>query len=324
MRKAAALPSLLMALALVAATAFSPAAGHASENTAGGSIFSDAALALGTPTGPRVCGLRDGGCSRDYQYGSVLWTPAAGVVAVRGAVRTSWWEEGAESGSLGYPVHAQECREGTCWQRFERGTISRTQTGDVSAQKSIDDPADIAVVVNKQRPLSPLSYAPDDLVSVDGQQLREAAASAFVQLQDAAASDAVALTAISGYRSYESQAQLYAGYTNHYGQAAADTISARPGHSEHQTGLAVDIAGADGVCSFQACFGDTAAGEWAAENAHRFGFILRYPEGASASSGYAFEPWHLRYVGTTVAQSMQKHSSLTLEEYLGLPPAGDY
>ncbi|MFB9797984.1 D-alanyl-D-alanine carboxypeptidase family protein [Arthrobacter citreus] len=325
-RKSAVLPSLLMALVLMAGSASFPAAGHASDDAAGGSAFSEAAVTLGAPTGPRTCGLRDGGCSRDYQYGSVLWSPAVGAAAipVRGAVRTAWRAEGAESGSLGYPVQAQVCQEGNCTQRFERGTIIRAKTGGASVQRSIDDSADTVVVVNKQRPLSPVSYAPDDLVNVDGQQLRETAASAFLQLRDAAASDAVGLTALSGYRSYESQARLYDGYTTQYGQAVADTVSARPGHSEHQTGLAVDIAAPDGACSLQACFGDTAAGDWAAENAHRFGFIIRYPDGASASTGYAFEPWHLRYVGPDVAQSMHDHSSATLEDYLGLPPAADY
>lgn len=288
------------------------------------SQFGGSSSGLGEPVGSETCGLRDGGCSRDFQYGSMVWLPDTGGIAVRGAVRTAWREEGAESGPLGYPIQAQECREGTCTQEFERGSIIRARTGAVSVLRSIDYPAEAAVVVNKQRPLSPLSYAPDDLVSVDGQQLRETAASAFLMLRDAAASDGVAMTVLSGYRSYESQAGLYSGYTYQYGQSAADTISARPGHSEHQTGLAVDIGDPAGMCALHACFRETAAGDWAAENAHRFGFIIRYPKDASAATGYAYEPWHLRYVGVELAQSMHDHGSATLEEYLGLPPAGDY
>ena len=222
------------------------------------------------------------------------------------------------------PAVAQGRKETACNEMLERNTATREGSTDTSVRLDIDDPASTAVVVNKQRPLAPVSYVPGDLVGVDGQLLREAAASSFALLKEAAASEGVELAAVSGYRSYESQAQLYAGYSARYGQAAADTISARPGHSEHQTGLAVDIAAPDGTCSLQACFEETAAGSWAAENAHRFGFIVRYPEDASSITGYAYEPWHLRFVGADLALSMHEHPSGTLEEHLGLPSAEHY
>ena len=322
-RGSIAVRSLLTALAIVAGSAVAAEAGYAEEDAAG-SALSDVSPVLGTPVGPRTCGLRDGGCTRDYRYGSMVWSQRTGAEPVSGAIRSAWREHGAESGALGYPVEARTCREGTCIQQFQRGTVTRSKSGDTTVRLDIDDPASTAVVVNKQRPLAPVSYVPGDLAGVDGQLLREAAASSFALLKEAAASEGVELAAVSGYRSYESQAQLYAGYSARYGQAAADTISARPGHSEHQTGLAVDIAAPDGTCSLQACFEDTAAGSWAAENAHRFGFIVRYPEDASSITGYAYEPWHLRFVGADLALSMHEHPSGTLEEHLGLPSAEHY
>ncbi|WAP52757.1 D-alanyl-D-alanine carboxypeptidase family protein [Arthrobacter sp. ATA002] len=315
--------SLLTALAIVAGSAAVAGTAHADDD-ASGNAFIDASTTLGAPVGSRTCGLRDGGCSRDHRYGSMVYSPRTGAEPVRGAIRSAWRDHGAEAGALGYPLDAQACREGTCTQQFERGTVTRSKAGEVTVRLDIDDPAGTAVVVNKQRPLDPVAYVPEDLVSVDGLQLRRAAAASFEMLREAAAGDGAALAAVSGYRSHESQAQLYAGYTGRYGQAAADTISARPGHSEHQTGLAVDIAAPDGACTLQGCFADTAAGTWAAENAYRFGFIIRYPDGASGTTGYAYEPWHLRFVGTDLARSMQKHQSATLEEHLGLPPAADY
>ncbi|MBP3034795.1 D-alanyl-D-alanine carboxypeptidase family protein [Arthrobacter sp. zg-ZUI100] len=254
----------------------------------------------------------------------MVWSPETGSQPVRGAIRTAWAAEGAESGGLGYPVAAQTCTDGNCTQTFERGAITRARTGETTVQRTIDNAADAAVVVNKQRPLNPVTYVPENLVNVEGQQLRSDAASALQQLKDAAAADGVAMRVMSGYRSYEKQAGLYNNYVAQYGQEVADTISARPGHSEHQTGLAVDIASPDGTCSLQACFKDTAAGQWAAANAHRFGFIIRYPEGASETTGYSYEPWHLRYVGTDIAGSIHSQGIATLEEYLGLPPASDY
>ncbi|MCC3267157.1 M15 family metallopeptidase [Arthrobacter gengyunqii] len=223
-----------------------------------------------------------------------------------------------------YPPDAEICSEGTCTPLFELRTPGPANTGDNAIQRDIDNPASIAVVVNKQRPLNPVVYVPADLVAVEGQYLRAEAAASYARFAEAAASDGVAVVAASGYRSHDSQAGLYAGYVAQYGQEIADSISARPGHSEHQTGLAVDIAVPDGSCSFQACFEETDAGRWAAENAHRFGFILRYPDGGSETTGYTYEPWHLRFVGPDIAEGMRTDSTATLEEYLGLAAAADY
>lgn len=283
-----------------------------------------ASSGIGSATGPETCGLRGGGCYRHYEYGSIHWSPETGAQPTWGAIRTAWAGASSENGALGYPTAPPACTGSACSQPFQRGTISwRVGTGATLAL-DIDDPAGTAVVVNKGRPLAPADYVPQNLESVNGQLLRPEAAAALRSLQAAAAEDGVEVTAISGYRSFADQAGLYAGYTAGYGTEQADAISARPGHSEHQTGLAVDVAAPDGLCTLQACFEATAAGAWAADNAHRFGFIVRYPAGAADITGYAYEPWHLRFVGEDMAAGMHAEGISTLEEYLALPAAPRY
>lgn len=92
-----------------------------------------------------------------------------------------------------------------------------------------------------------------------------------------------------------------------------------PGTSEHETGLAIDVAGADGSCAVADCFGDKPESKWLAEHAWRFGFIIRYPEGKKAITGYKYEPWHLRYVGVDIAAEMQERA-ITLEECFDMIP----
>jgi D-alanyl-D-alanine carboxypeptidase len=100
-------------------------------------------------------------------------------------------------------------------------------------------------------------------------------------------------------------------------------LAARPGYSEHQTGLAVDFA-ARGVSTLQVSFAKTKAGIWLAANAYRYGFVLRYPSGKTAITGYSFEPWHFRYVGVEVATAMHDQNIQTLEEFYALPAAPSY
>jgi len=197
---------------------------------------------------------------------------------------------------------------------------SKPQTFD-KAQYSLDDPVSIWVVVDKQRPLNPKAYAPDDLAPVGGgQYMRSTAASAFASMVAAAKTAGYSLTAESGYRSYGTQVSVYSNEVKNFGQTIADTESARPGYSEHQTGWAIDIATAGCI---EDCFGGTAAGKWALENAAKYGFTQRYPESKSAITGYRHEPWHYRYVGTELAQELVK-TGQTLEEFFGLPPAPNY
>ena len=188
---------------------------------------------------------------------------------------------------------------------------------------SLTDPNSPWVVVNKTRPLQPKTYAPTDLTSVgNGQQMHREAAEALQQLFAGAKQAGLTVTAASAYRSYNYQIQVYNSEVQTYGQAVADSESARPGTSEHQTGWAVDVAG--GGCSVEDCFGDTAEGKWVAAHASEYGFILRYPQGKEAVTGYRYEAWHIRYVGTDLAQEMKRQNSLTLEEFFGLPAAPNY
>ena len=193
---------------------------------------------------------------------------------------------------------------------------------ETKPQFSLDDPASIWVVVNKQHPL-PSTYVPSDLVAVGSQQMRRDAAAAVQKLIDAATVQSVALRAVSGYRSYVSQTSVYNNYVKTDGVAKADTYSARPGHSEHQTGLAVDLGASNGSCDLQICFADTAEGKWLAAHAYEYGLTIRYPADKTTVTGYQYEPWHLRYVGTDLAKKLHD-SGKTIEEYFDLPAAPSY
>lgn len=118
----------------------------------------------------------------------------------------------------------------------------------------------------------------------------------------------------SGYRSYESQEQLYNDYVARDGEEAANQYSATPGNSEHQTGLAFDVGSDTATDDFRSSFGDTDEGKWMEEHAHEYGFIIRYLEGKEDITGYQYEPWHLRYVGKDLAQKVHQ-KNVTLEEY---------
>lgn len=134
---------------------------------------------------------------------------------------------------------------------------------------------------------------------------------ALLSMQEAANSNGYDLTLLSGFRSYNTQYNLYNNYVKRYGKEKTDTFSARPGYSEHQTGLAFDIGKIDDN------FGDTPSGIWLANNCHLYGFIVRYPKDKQNITGYKYEPWHVRYLGVDIATSV-KESGLTLEEYLGI------
>ncbi|MCJ8505211.1 M15 family metallopeptidase [Kocuria flava] len=202
--------------------------------------------------------------------------------------------------------------------------------GATGVAADVDSAASTTVVVNKLRPLDPVDYVPADLRRVRAERLEVRAATAFDGLVRAAKRDGVNVVPISGYRSYAQQASLYDSYVRQYGQEVADTIAARPGHSEHQTGLAVDVGNASGVCALQDCFEGTPVGAWVADHAAEHGFVIRYPEGAEHVTGYAYEPWHLRYVGPGLAEELADRAAAegpvagTLEDYFGLPAAPDY
>ena len=196
--------------------------------------------------------------------------------------------------------------------------------------RSIDDPNSIWLVVNKTRPLNPENFEPGDLVDVPiphtwNPRLRQEAADAVITLFATASAEAgLTLASNSAYRSYDSQVSVYNQDVAANGQAFADTSTARPGTSEHQTGLAIDIGASSGNCSLSTCFGDTAEGQWLAANAWRFGFLLRYPADKTDITGYAFEPWHYRYIGADLSTEMHNTGVGTLEEFFGLPAAPNY
>lgn len=199
---------------------------------------------------------------------------------------------------------------------------------------SIDEAGSTWLVVNKRRPIPGASaYVPPDMVALpagipnpNGHRLRAEAAATLATMFDAArAETGKQLVAQSGFRSYVSQQFAYQYYIDTLGQAGADLTSARPGFSEHQTGLAMDILDTTSGCGLDdSCFASTAAGRWLAANAYRFGWILRYPQGQTATTGYEFEPWHYRYVGRELAADVRATGITTLEQYFDLPPAPSY
>ena len=181
------------------------------------------------------------------------------------------------------------------------------------------------VLVNKNYALDS-SYAPSDLVLpnvlVLGHEqnktlyLREEASQHLEQLFSAAEQEAgLIFLARSGYRSYETQVSLYQRYVDQNGQEAADRFSARAGHSEHQTGLAIDVTADSVNGQLTTEFGKTAEGIWLKDNAHRFGYIIRYLEGRESETGYQYEPWHIRYVGVEAATEIYQNNWI-LEQYL--------
>ena len=135
----------------------------------------------------------------------------------------------------------------------------------------------------------------------------------FNKMKSAASKEGVKLEVISGFRSYTKQTNTYNRYVSQDGKAKADTYSARPGHSEHQTGLAADIN------SLSQSWGDTKEGKWLNDNCSKYGFIIRYVKGKDNITGYMYEPWHIRYVGVELATKLYNNGSwITLEEYLGI------
>lgn len=181
----------------------------------------------------------------------------------------------------------------------------------------IDRPSSYQVVVNKVRPITPSTYQPSDLQKVPrynpyGRIVRKSVSSAVVHLGDAMkAAGKGTLVLQSGYRSFYSQKSILAAKVRAIGKTNALKLVAKPGYSEHQTGLAVDFA-ARGVSTLNVSFAKTKAGIWLAENAYRYGFIVRYPSGKTSITGYSYEPWHFRFVGIDLATAMHDQGISTL------------
>ena len=207
------------------------------------------------------------------------------------------------------------------------GSPSESQTASASpatARPSVESsPESLRCLVNKMRPFAQIDWEPNDLVDFEGQQLRAEAARAARAMMDAAKAEGVTLTVSSAYRSYAVQQQTYQHWVSVNGQRLADQLSARPGYSEHQTGLAIDFSSPEG-CRLEECYEDTRAGRWLAKNAPNYGFILRFPKGQQAITGYLFEPWHYRYLGKDLAAQYASSGAGTLEEFLGTGAAPNY
>lgn len=188
----------------------------------------------------------------------------------------------------------------------------------------VKNPTDQMVLVNKTHKL-PDGYIPPDLTIPDvpfpyegtyeKMHLRKVAASALENLFHAAQKDGIILYAQSGYRSFTRQTVVFEANVKSQGEKKASAVSAHPGTSEHQTGLAMDISSADIGYQLIQDFGETEEGKWVKDHCAEYGFIIRYPQGKDKITGYEYEPWHLRYVGKEAATYIQSHQ-ITLEKYI--------
>ena len=183
---------------------------------------------------------------------------------------------------------------------------------------TVDNPESISVLLNKNFAL-PDGYEPPDLLDIGWSRfMRSEAAGHFLQMREDMVSAGMRLNVITSYRTFAQQARRFNSAVVDYGRASAERQFARPGHSEHQSGLAVDFLHVSMPERMtHARFENSREYAWLQENAHRYGFILRYPRGYGDIHGFIFEPWHWRYVGVGIATRMYTDGITTLEEYYG-------
>lgn len=206
----------------------------------------------------------------------------------------------------------------------DRQTAAATNpvgTSSTTTNCGVSNPTSITIIINKKHCFASITWAPSDLVTIDGEMMRAEAAQHMQSMIDAASKAGVGFSVSSGYRSYDDQLTTYNYWVEVNGSPAeADKVSARPGYSEHQTGLAADLK--VDTCALE-CFGTTAQYQWLVAHAAEYGFIQRYPEGLSSITGYEAESWHWRYVEVTTAEDMKSKGIQTLELYMGVS-GGDY
>lgn len=206
-----------------------------------------------------------------------------------------------------------------------KAALATTVMKNNSGVQEVTNMNDVLVVVNKQRNLQS-TFEPPDLVEPNipfsfkekspRKMMRKEAAAALEELFAQAKAENIDLLGQSAYRPYSMQKAVFARLTKKYGsEEKANAVSAYPGQSEHQTGLAIDITSKRMGNTLEQTFGDTPEGKWLAANAPKYGFIIRYPKGKESVTGYAYEPWHIRYVGKKIAQEITE-KGITLEEYL--------
>ncbi|MCK3942897.1 M15 family metallopeptidase [Streptococcus suis] len=249
----------------------------------------------------------------------VLLLVACGQKSTDASPSSSSSSTSSQSTTSSSPVQARSSQEAQASSTSSTETSSSTSEEDTASQTELATTATYngsyysvqgkygeVIIANKKHPLA-ATYAPGE----DPQAL-----AAFQQLiADMQAYGFAISNNYSGFRSYETQAGLYQSYVNQDGQAAADTYSARAGYSEHQTGLAFDLLDSSGNL-----LEEPAASQWLADNAHHYGFIVRYLPGKESSTGYMAETWHVRYIGQEATDIY--NSGLTLEEYFGVPGGG--
>ena len=174
----------------------------------------------------------------------------------------------------------------------------------------------IAFLANRQHAITS-TFAPEvRKTEVYGmsQSMRDDAATALEEMFAAAKEDGISLATVSGYRSYSKQKTIYQRKLSKNSKEVADSLVALPGTSEHQLGMAMDLA-QKGSSQLNSGFGKTKGGQWVNENAYRFGFIVRYPEEWTEITGYAYEPWHVRYVGKAFAKAIYE-ANVPMETYM--------
>lgn len=203
-------------------------------------------------------------------------------------------------------------------------TAPASDSESTAASAEVDKSSEYLILVNKTHGLDK-DYQPNDLVKVKSvvtdregkyQKMRKVAANAFNRLTKAAKKQGYTIKLTSGFRPYSYQQTLYNQYIKEDGKNRAEQYSAKPGYSEHQTGLVADVSSPSVNYNLVQAYGTTDEGKWLAKNAHKYGFIIRYLKGKEDITGYEYEPWHLRYVGKDAAKEIYKQG-LTLEEYLG-------
>ena len=190
--------------------------------------------------------------------------------------------------------------------------------------REVADPLSILVLVNPWNRLS-AKYVPPDLVRLpipflnpgdpENHMMRKVAVPAFMRLYEVAQKDGIYFAGVSAFRSYATQAWIYNNNIHTEGLKLTELYSAKPGTSDHQTGLAIDLSGSSGQYATLPQFANTPEGKWLAAHAAQFGFIIRYPKGMQKITGYNYEPWHIRYVGIKSAKVITEHH-WTLEQYL--------
>ncbi|WP_404430612.1 D-alanyl-D-alanine carboxypeptidase family protein [Sutcliffiella horikoshii] len=255
---------------------------------------------------------------------TLLGNPHSGksTVPVATVVEDEVWEDFFEKESE-VAVAPEEPEDETA---NEEEPEEPTEVSEPEAIPVVANPGAMNVMVNKFWSL-PEGYRPADLIkpnvpfsfgdeNSDRSKLRAEAAESLEVMFNVAKSEGIELYARSGFRSYETQAAIFDNEVATFGYEQAALYVALPGTSEHQTGLAMDITAKSVGLELVEAFAGTVEGKWLADNAHHYGFILRYPKGKTNITGYAFEPWHFRYVGVDIAGEIYA-KGLTFEEYMG-------